>query len=119
MDWTSILTAVPDAIKGLFGVVDKAVLDKTKADELKTSIVLSYQQSRHWLPANVLSIVLLILTAGMVWVWVARPELDVRDYVLFAVWIVALGGWKFDRNTLEWVKDAWRMARDEKKEASK
>ncbi len=60
-DWTGIVSAVPDAIKGIFNVLDQAITDKDKANEIKLSVLqaVTGQGSNHWLQANAFSIAML------------------------------------------------------------
>jgi hypothetical protein len=63
--WEKILDVVPDTLKSLFGLIDKAIPDKDKANELKVAVALAETNSKFWLPACWRSIAMLALT-GMV-----------------------------------------------------
>lgn len=59
--WENILNAVPDFIKGLFNVVDQAVTDKDKNNEIKLEILttLAGKGATSWLAANAFSLAML------------------------------------------------------------
>lgn len=59
--WDTILTAVPDFFKGLFGIVDQAVTDKDKANQIKLEILttIAGKGATSWLAANAFPIAML------------------------------------------------------------
>jgi hypothetical protein len=60
--WDKILNAVPDFIKGVFGIVDKAVTDKDEANKIKLEILttLAGKGATSWLAANAFSLAMLV-----------------------------------------------------------
>lgn len=60
--WDKILNAVPDFIKGVFGIVDKAVTDKDEANKIKLEILttLAGKGATSWLAANAFSMAMLV-----------------------------------------------------------
>lgn len=60
--WEQILTAVPDFIKGLFGIVDKAVTDKDAANQIKLEILttIAGKGATSWLAANAFPLAMLL-----------------------------------------------------------
>ena len=66
-DWSGRVSAIPDAIKGIFNVVDQAVTDKDKSNEIKLSVLqaITGQGSTHWLQANAFFVAMLV-NYGMV-----------------------------------------------------
>ncbi|MFB1502004.1 hypothetical protein [Thiocapsa sp. N5-Cardenillas] len=61
MDWSGVVSAIPDAVKSLFGLIDKAVPDATERDKIKLSILQGVMGtgSSHWLQANAFPIAML------------------------------------------------------------
>lgn len=61
MNWTGILSAVPDFVKGLFGIVDQAVTDKDRANEIKLEILttLAGKGATSWLAQNAFALAML------------------------------------------------------------
>jgi hypothetical protein len=59
--WESILTAVPDFIKGAFGIVDKAITDKDAANQIKLEILttMAGKGATSWLAANAFAMAML------------------------------------------------------------
>ncbi|MDD5110855.1 MAG: hypothetical protein PHI63_06645 [Patescibacteria group bacterium] len=59
--WTSILSAVPDFIQRVFGVVDQVVTDKDKANEIKLEVLttLAGKGATSWLAKNAFSMAML------------------------------------------------------------
>lgn len=59
--WEQLLTAVPDFFKGLFGIVDQAVTDKDKANQLKVDILMAIvgKGATSWLAANAFTLAML------------------------------------------------------------
>lgn len=74
--WDKIVSAIPDTLKSIFGLIDKAVPDATKANELKIEAVkiVSGYNSNYWLVANAFTIVMLCNYAFiMVLFFLSRP----------------------------------------------
>lgn len=57
----NLINAVPDFVKGLFGIVDQAVTDKDRANELKVEILttLAGKGATSWLAQNAFSMAML------------------------------------------------------------
>jgi len=59
--WESIVAAVPDFFKGLFGIIDKTVTDKDAANQLKADVLMTIagKGATSWLAANAFSLAML------------------------------------------------------------
>ena len=59
--WETIISAVPDFFKGLFGIVDQAVTDKDKANQIKLEILttIAGKGATSWLAANAFPLAML------------------------------------------------------------
>ena len=59
--WESLLNAVPDFVKGVFGIVDQAVTDKDKNNEIKLEILttLAGKGATSWLAQNAFAMAML------------------------------------------------------------
>lgn len=87
--WESILTAVPDFIKGAFGIIDQAVTDKDKANQIKLEILttIAGKGATSWLAANAFSMAMLA-NFGMV-VGLSMLGRSVPEWSIFValVWL--------------------------------
>jgi hypothetical protein len=59
--WENLINAVPDFIKGVFGIVDQAVTDKDENNKLKVEILttIAGKGATSWLAANAFSLAML------------------------------------------------------------
>ena len=60
--WTDLITPVSDALKSVFGLIDKAIPDKDKANEMKLDMAKAVMGigSTNWIQANAFSIAMLV-----------------------------------------------------------
>jgi len=60
--WEKILTAVPDFIKGLFGIIDQAVTDKDAANQIKLEVLttIAGKNATSWLASNAFPLAMLL-----------------------------------------------------------
>lgn len=90
MDWSAILSAVPDTLKSLFGIIDKAVPDADQARQMKMDLfrMVQGESARYWLPANAFTLVMLC-NYGLV-MWLTMTSRDVPEWSLwiFGAWIL-------------------------------
>lgn len=63
--WEKLIGVLPDTLKSLFGIIDKAIPDRDKANELKVAVALAETNSKFWLAACWRPLAMLALT-GMV-----------------------------------------------------
>lgn len=59
--WQSIIAALPDAVKSVFGVVDKLIPDKDKAAQIKLEILTTVagKGATSWLAQNAFALAML------------------------------------------------------------
>lgn len=91
MMWTEAIAAIPEAVKSIFGIVDKCVVDKDRANEIKLSVLEGVMGtgSQHWLQANAFSIAMLV-NYGMV-ITLTLTDRAVPEWALLVV-LVWLAG---------------------------
>ncbi|MFA5321968.1 MAG: hypothetical protein WC373_04785 [Smithella sp.] len=60
--WEKILTAVPDFIKGIFGIIDQTVTDKDAANQIKLEVLttIAGKNATSWLAANAFPLAMLL-----------------------------------------------------------
>jgi len=60
--WESLISAIPDTVKSIFGIVDKAVTDKDEANKIKLEILttLAGKGATSWLAQNAFSLAMLV-----------------------------------------------------------
>ncbi len=60
--WDKIITVIPDFVKGVFGIVDQAVTDKDRANEIKLEILttLAGKGATSWLAQNAFALAMLV-----------------------------------------------------------
>ena len=87
-DFTQLITAIPDALKSIFGLIDKAVPDRDKAYQMKFDLfaMIQGQTAKYWLPSNAFSMVMLC-NYGMI-AYLTVMGMDVPEW---ALWLA--GAW--------------------------
>jgi hypothetical protein len=60
--WEKILTAVPDFIKGIFGIIDQTVTDKDAANQIKLEVLttIAGKNATSWLASNAFPLAMLL-----------------------------------------------------------
>lgn len=88
MDWSTLTNAIPDTLKSIFGLIDKAVPDRTKAEAMKFELFQLVQghTAKHWLLANAFTLVMLCNYILVMWLTITG-----RDVPEWALWI--FGAW--------------------------
>ena len=124
----NLLNAVPDFVKGAFGLVDKFVLDKDKAAELKDElskrsdelqsqlvnaqrdIIVAEAQSGSWLTQNWRPLVMIEFSALIAAHWLGfTPENlgEAEILMLLGIVKVGLGGYVVGRSAEKAIK-SWK-----------
>lgn len=90
MDWTTIINAVPDTLKSIFGLIDKAIPDRAKADEMKHELfkIVQGQVATHWLPANAFTIVMLCNYGLVMWLTITGKDVPEWALWIFGAWVL-------------------------------
>jgi len=104
-----LITAGLEGLKSIFGLIDKAVPDATKANELKVAVALAEANSRFWLAACWRPIAMLALT-GMI----IALEIMQRAVPEWAMIIVTLGlvGHIINKQNIDEVKSWFPKGKD-------
>ena len=89
MDWSGVVSAIPDAIKSVFGLIDKAVPDATERDKIKLSILQGVMGvgSSSWLQANAFSIAMLCNYAMVVSLTLMGKAVPEWSIVVALAWL--------------------------------
>ena len=100
--WDKIATVIPDALKNVFGLIDKMIPDKDKANELKVAVALAESNSKFWLAACWRPAAMLGLT-GMI----IALEIMGRAVPEWAFVVVGLGlvGHLMSKENIEMIKN--------------
>jgi hypothetical protein len=90
MDWTSLLNAVPETLKSLFGLIDKVVPDREKADEMKLQLfqLVQGQSAAHWLPANAFTVVMVCNYGMIMFLTVTGRNVPEWSLWVFGAWVL-------------------------------
>lgn len=90
MDWSTVISAVPETLKSLFGLIDKVVPDRAKADEMKFELfrVVQGHAAAHWLPANAFTIVMLCNYGLVMWLTITRQDPPEWALWVFGAWVL-------------------------------
>jgi hypothetical protein len=87
--WDKVISAIPDTLKSIFGLIDKAVPDATKANELKLEAVkiVSGHNSSYWLVANAFTIAMLINYALVMTLCILNREIPQWSLIVALLWL--------------------------------
>ncbi len=89
MSWQAILTAVPEFLKGAFGIIDQAVVDKDRANEIKLELVttLAGKGASSWLAQNAFALAMLLnFAVVMIMTLIGRQPPD-WALIIALVWL--------------------------------
>lgn len=106
--WDKILNAVPETLKNIFGIIDKVVTDKDKANELKVAVALSETNSRFWLPACWRSIAMLALTGMVIALEIMQRSVPEWAYVILGLGLV---GHMLNRDSVKQAKEIFKKGK--------
>jgi len=86
--WEQLLNVLPESLRSMFGIIDKIVPDKDKANQMKLSLfaMIQGQTAKYWLPSNAFSMVMLC-NYGMI-AYLTVMGMDVPEW---ALWLA--GAW--------------------------
>ena len=87
--WVNLINAVPDFIKSVFGIVDKAVTDKDENNKLKVEILttLAGKGAASWLAANAFSLAMLANFALVVVLSLFNRQVPNWSLIIALLWL--------------------------------
>jgi hypothetical protein len=100
--WSKIIDVVPDTLKSLFGLIDKAIPDKDTANELKVAVALAEANSKFWLAACWRPIAMLALTGMIITLEIMGRVVPEWAYVVV---VIGLVGHMLSKENLEAIKN--------------
>lgn len=116
--WDKVIGAIPDSLKSIFGLIDKVVPDKDRANELKLEAVkvMAGHGSEYWLVAHAFTIAMLTNYGLVVVLTILQREVPLWTLIVALLWMTGPLINMLGRDTVKTIVDIAKDSIKERKE---